>query len=198
MPTHILGVCGSVSSDSRTRKLMDTVLESARAAGAETKTIDLRDTVLPVMDPDSAEQREHAAVKLVRETATWADGFVLATPEYHGNQSGALKNWFDFLYRELSGKVATVVAQTGGGSGDMSIVSAKNAFMWCHGFALPFHASATGASWTGEVLDAKVQDRLVRLGRDVVRYAQVVRKAWEEAKALGKGPEAGFAGFQAK
>ncbi|MEK7470155.1 MAG: NAD(P)H-dependent oxidoreductase [Planctomycetota bacterium] len=195
MPTHILGVCGSISSDSRTRKLLGIALDASIAAGAETRLLDLRDTVLPIMDPESKEQASLPAVKLVKESAAWADGFVLATPEYHGNQSGALKNWFDFLYHELSGKVGAVMAQTGGGTGDMSIVSAKNAFNWCHGFTLPFHAAANNSQWKGDELDPKVQDRVVRLGRDVVRYAEAIGKAWREAKALGKVPEAGFAGF---
>jgi len=178
--------------------MLEMAVESAKAAGAETRIVDLRETVLPVMDPESKEQGATAPVKLIKETAGWADGFLLATPEYHGNISGALKNWFDFLYRELSGKVAGVLAMTGGGGGDMSIVSTKNSFHWCHGFTLPFHAAASNSSWTGEELDPKVRDRLVRLGRDVVRYASVIRTAWDEAKALGKGPEAGFAGFHVK
>ncbi len=198
MPTHILGVCGSTSSDSRTRKLLAIALESAMAAGAETRLVDLRDTVLPIMDPDSDDQGNAPAVKLVKESATWAHGFILATPEYHGAVSGALKNWFDFLYGELSGKVAGVLAQTGGGTGDMSIVSAKNSFNWCHGFTLPFHAAANSSHWKENELDPKVKDRVVRVGKDVVRYAAVIRKAWEEARALGKGPEAGFAGFHVK
>lgn len=195
MPTHVLGVCGSMSADSRTRKMLAIALESAAAAGAETRFLDLRETVLPIMDPESDSQPGLPAVRLVTESAAWADGFLLATPEYHGNQSGALKNWFDFLYRELSGKVAGVLAMTGGGTGDMAIVSARNSFNWCHGFTLPFHAAANSSHWSGEELDGKVRDRLVRLGRDVVRFAGVLRKAWEEAKALGKGPEAGFAGM---
>lgn len=198
MPTHILGVCGSTSSDSRTRKMLETALESAKAAGAETKLLDLRETVLPVMDPDSKEQAALPVVKLVKETAAWADGFLLATPEYHGNVSGALKNWNDFLYRELSGKVAGVLSMTGGGGGEMSIVSTKNSFNWCHGFTLPFHASANSTHWEGDILNEKVRERLLRLGKDVVRYAEAIGKAWNEAKALGKGVEAGFAGYHVK
>lgn len=198
MPTHILGVCGSTSSDSRTRKLLAIALESAMSAGAETRLVDLRETVLPIMDPDSDEQAEMPAVKLVKESAQWADGFLLATPEYHGSVSGALKNWFDFLYSELSGKVAGVLAQTGGGTGDMSIVSAKTSFNWCHGFTLPFHAAANSSHWKGDELDPRVRERVVRLGRDVVRYSAAIRPSWEEARALGKGPEAGFAGYHVK
>lgn len=178
--------------------MLEIVLSSATAAGAETRNLDLRETVLPLMDPESKEQGALPAVKLVRETAAWAEGFVLATPEYHGNQSGALKNWFDFLYPELAGKVAAVIAMTGGGHGDMSIISAKNSFNWCHGFTLPFHAAANNSDWEADKLNVKVHDRLIRLGKDVVRYANAIGRAWTDAKALGKGPDSGFAGFHVR
>lgn len=198
MSTRVLCVCGSNSKESRTRMLLEMAAEGARAAGAETTLLDLREVVLPIMDPDSPEQKQLPAVRRVHETAAWAQGFLLATPEYHGNESGALKNWFDFLYPELAGKTAGVIASTGGGGGDMSIVSAKNSFNWCHGFTLPFHVAARGADWEGDILrNAKIADRLGRLGRDVVRYAQAIGPAWEAARRLGQGAEAGFAGFHA-
>ncbi|MBI2922267.1 MAG: NAD(P)H-dependent oxidoreductase [Planctomycetes bacterium] len=196
MSIHVLSVCGSSSKDSRTRRILEIAAAGARAAGAEIDFLDLRETALPIMDPDSATQKADPTVKRVLETAAWAQGFLIATPEYHGNLSGALKNWFDFLYPELAGKVAGVVASTGGGGGEMSIVSAKNSFNWCHGFTLPFHVAARGADWEGETLrDEKIVDRLGRLGRDVVRYTQAIAPAWEAAKKEGKGPESGFAGF---
>ncbi|NUN48163.1 MAG: NAD(P)H-dependent oxidoreductase [Candidatus Brocadiae bacterium] len=195
-PTRVLAVCGATSRGSRTRRLLAIAAESARAAGAEIRTLDLREVILPLYISDDDALDSHPAVVKAREEASWADGFLIGTPEYHGTQSGALKNWFDFLYAELSGKVAGMLAQTGGGGGDMSIMSAKASFAWCHGFTLPFHAAATGRDWKDDALtNDRVRDRLVRLGRDVVRYAPVIRAAWQDALTLGKGPEAGFAGF---
>jgi FMN reductase len=109
--------------------------------------------------------------------------------------SGALKNWFDFLYGELAGKFAGVVATTGGGTGDMSITAVKTCFQWCHGFVLPFHAAAPTAAFDGlELVDPRVVDRIQRVGHDVARYAPLLRAAFEQARAL-EGPEGGVAGL---
>lgn len=199
MATKIAVICGSARKACRTLIVTRIAMEGAIQAGAEARLLDLAELDLPVMKPDDASQAAIPAVQLVREMARWADGFLLGTPEYHGNLSGALKNWFDYLYPELAGKLAGVVAVTGGGSGDMSIVATKNSFAWCHGFTLPFHAAARGSDFEGAVLvDEKVRDRVQRVGHDVVRYAPVLRAAFESAKAEGRSVPAGFAGLHAR
>ena len=134
----------------------------------------------------------------VREAAARADGFIIITPEYHGNMSGALKNWFDFLYIELAGKFAGALAVTGGGSGDMSVMAVKNSFSWCHGFTLPFHAAARPEDFDGNrLVNERVIERVRRIGSDVVRYAPLIRKTFEAARASGPEWTAGIAGMHA-
>ncbi|NVB43756.1 NAD(P)H-dependent oxidoreductase, partial [Pseudenhygromyxa sp. WMMC2535] len=168
MTPKILVVCGSSRVDGKLEQLTALAANSARQAGAEVRELSLERTPLPVMVWGDADQAKDPAVIEVRESAAWADGFILGTPEYHGSMSGALKNWFDFLYPELAGKFAGVVASTGGGTGDMSITAVKNCFQWCHGFVLPFHAAATATAYeAGELRDARVIDRVRRIGHDV-------------------------------
>ena len=93
---NVLVVIGSAREESNLRQLAHIAGAAAAAAGAEVRTLDLHDTRLPVMvwgDPDQAALAE---VRAVRDSAAWADAFILGTPEYHGSMSGALKNWFDF------------------------------------------------------------------------------------------------------
>ncbi len=195
MAPKVLVVCGSSRIDGRLRHICSLAADSARAAGAEVRELNLDQTQLPVMVWGEDAQSALPEVALVRESAAWAEGFILATPEYHGSMSGALKNWFDFLYPELAGKFAGVLASTGGGTGDMSTTAVKTCFQWCHGFVLPFHAAATTADFDGEVLrEAKVIERIQRIGRDVARYAPVLRAAFTEAQSAA-GVEAGFAGL---
>ncbi|MFV8756357.1 NADPH-dependent FMN reductase [Nannocystaceae bacterium ST9] len=191
----ILVVTGSSRVDSHLVQVTALAAAAARSAGAEVRELSLERTSLPVMVWGDAEQPKHADVVRIRELATWADGFVIGTPEYHGSMSGALKNWFDFLYAELAGKFAGVVATTGGGTGDMSITAVKTCFQWCHGFVLPFHVAASDQAFTDDRLaDPRVIDRIERIGHDVVRYASVLRPAFEQARALS-GPRAGVAGL---
>lgn len=173
--------------------------EAAESAGAEVQVLRLHDLALPVMAHGDINQDALPSVQAVRTAATWADGFILVTPEYHGSMSGCLKNWFDFLYGELAGKFAGVLAVTGGGGGDMSITAVKTSFNWCHGFTLPFHAAARGADFgvDGSLTNTSVRDRVCRVAHDVVRYAPVLRQTFEAARALGRGVEAGVAGTHA-
>lgn len=191
----VLVVNGSSRVDSHLTRVTAIASAAARAAGAEVRELSLERTRLPVMVWGAAEQAELPEVVEVRELARWADGFVIGTPEYHGSMSGALKNWFDFLYGELAGKLAGVVATTGGGTGDMSITAVKTCFQWCHGFVLPFHVAASEAAFTGDQLsDPRVIDRIERIGHDIVRYGAVLRPAFEAARSQ-PGTAAGVAGL---
>jgi NAD(P)H-dependent FMN reductase len=196
---RILVVSGSARLDSHVHEIVRIAVAAAESAAAEVHLLRLHELDLPVMRSGDADQDSLPAVLRARETATWADGFILVTPEYHGGMSGCLKNWFDFLYSELAGKFAGVLAVTGGGGGDMSIVAVKTSFSWCHGFTLPYHAAARGADFAadGTLANSAVSDRVRRVAFDVVRYAPVVRGAFEAARSLGRVVEAGVAGTHA-
>jgi len=192
---RILAVCGSSRSDGNLEQLVDRAVAAARSAGAEVRTQYLRETCLPVMVWGDATQAALSEVLEIRKQAAWADGLILGTPEYHGSMSGALKNWFDFLYGELAGKLVGVVASTGGGTGDMSITAVKTCVQWCHGFVLPFHCAATPAAFEdGRLIDEAILDRLDRIGHDIARYTPAIRAAFAEAQRQD-GAAAGFAGL---
>lgn len=196
MRPRIIVLIGSQRPEPRLRALAAVAAQSASDAGADVEVLDLATLSLPVMCVGDEAQDQLPQVQHIRASANDADGFILTTPEYHGSMSGALKNWFDYLYEELAGKVAGVLATTGGGSGDMSISAVKTSFQWCHGFVLPFHAAATSSDFVdAATMPTRVQERVQRIGHDVVRYARVLRPTFEEARArAGDGPSSGFAG----
>ncbi|MCH9681998.1 MAG: NAD(P)H-dependent oxidoreductase [Deltaproteobacteria bacterium] len=196
MSVKVLVVQGTTAHSSRLASVAAIAIDAAERTGAEVRVWDLVDTPLPVMSLTDPRQRRLPEVLQVREAAATADGFIIITPEYHGNMSGALKNWFDFLYLELAGKFAGVLAVTGGGGGDMSITSVKNSFNWCHGFTLPFHAAARPDDFDGnQLINTRVIERVRRVSSDVVRYAPLIRRTFESARADGEGWKAGVAGM---
>lgn len=194
---RLLCVYGASRSESRLRALMNVARESAVHSGAEVRDFDLAEHGLPTMIVGDDAQGSAPAVQACRESAAWADAFLIGSPEYHGSMSGALKNWFDFLYPELAGKFAGVLCTTGGGTGDLPITAIKTCFQWCHGFTLPFHVTAQSAHFDarGSLIEARVIDRATRVGHDVVRYAKVLRPAFLAAQQENDPARQGFAGF---
>lgn len=193
---RVLVVSGSTHPDGPVVSVVQHICSVVGEAGAELRLHDLAALRLPLMESHDAVQSALAEVVQVRRDAAWAQGFVLVTPEYHGNMSGALKNWFDFLYLELAGKFAGVVSVTGGGGGDMSLTAVRNCFNWCHGFTLPYHAAARPPDFEdGHLASPPLRDRIARIVHDVCRFAPVVGVAFDRARRQGPGVASGVAGL---
>ena len=80
-PIRILAVAGSLREGSYSTLAAKMALDlSNKNYGAVTNFVDLRHTKLPIYDPDDSSQNIQEARHLVE----WADAFVLASPDYHG------------------------------------------------------------------------------------------------------------------
>ncbi len=90
----ILGICGSLRSGSYNSSL------SAAMQKLAPETIDfvVFDAVgdLPLFNPDRGEENI-VGINRLNEAVAWADGIVIATPEYAGGISGVIKNTLDWL-----------------------------------------------------------------------------------------------------
>lgn len=194
MAAKIVGVSGSLRDRSYTLTLVRTVLEEARRLGGEVEMLDLREIALPMYEAH-ADYVEHPGVARVVELAKWADGFVVGSPEYHGCMSGATKNFFDFLYREIAGKVFALVSATGNTQGVSCFANMRAAIQACHGWSLPYNTGATGKCFDteGKLTDARVLDRLNRMGRDLVIYAPLLHGRFKDDLAQPAGEPHGFA-----
>lgn len=191
-----LVVSGSSRSDSHVAAVVQLATTTLEHAGAQVRTTDLATLLPPVFVHNDVEQATMPSVVAIRRDAAWAHALFVVTPEYHGNMSGALKNWFDFLYLELAGTVTGAAAVTGGGGGDMSLTAVERSMSWCHGFCLPYRAAARDADFADGVLtNASVRTRIQRIAYDLVRYTPPIRGAWSQAQAMGAEAEAGVAGL---
>lgn len=197
MTIKVLGVCGSLRDGSNTLELVKLALQAAQDNGAETVLLDLRAYPLPLYSPDSDNDR-HPVLAPVLEMVQAADGFVIGSPEYHGCMTGATKNFFDYLYREISGKVFGLVSATGGSQGSGCFDNMRAAIQYCHGWVLPYNVSATRRDFSdGSLQNPKVMDRIERLGRDVAIYAPVLRAQFKADLAQGPEGRPGFAHWSA-
>lgn len=126
---RILAFGGSLRQDSFNHQLASIAARGARGAGAQVTLIRLRDYPLPLFDEDleKAKGMPEPAAKLKKLFADH-DGLLIASPEYNGGISAALKNVIDWVSRAseegepplsvLKGKTAAILAGspgTGGG-----------------------------------------------------------------------------------
>jgi NAD(P)H-dependent FMN reductase len=169
---NILGVAGSMRADSYSTKALKIALEHAKKYGAKVRMLDLSKTVLPLRDPSApaSEQAEQAA-----KAVEWADGFILASPEYHGSMSGTIKNFFDHFYKEFGGKLfGYIVASHEKGLTVMDQM--RTVMRQCYGWSLPYGVSVNGEQdfANGQLVNAEVSRRLEMMSRDLVTYSRLI------------------------
>ena len=120
----ILAFAGSLREHSFSKRVVKTAMSGAENAGAEVTYIDLRDYPMPIYNEDDQTQNgiDPNALKLQRILAEH-DGLLIASPEYNGSLSGALKNMIDWTSRQsdeykmvevFKGKFAAIMTESPG------------------------------------------------------------------------------------
>jgi azobenzene reductase len=171
--TRVVAVCGSRRDGSYTRTALTDALDAAAAAGAETGLLDLGAVDLPLYHPDRDEQGDSAALtRRVRE----ADGVLLGSPVYHGSYSSTFRNFHDYCsFDEYEDTVVGLLATAGGGSFGSTLDHMRVTVRGVHGTVVPHQVGIRNASEKiedGAVVDESIQERIEKLGRQVVSYAE--------------------------
>ena len=170
----ILGVSGSMREHSRSRRALALVLEAARERGAETRLLDLHALDLPMYRPD--DEAEPAPVAAAAEAVNWAGAFVLASPDYHGSMSGAIKNFLDYFWTEFAGKVFGYLCASHE-KGLTVMDQMRTAVRQCYGWSLPYGVAIHGDEdfdAEGNVSRPAVERRLRMLARDITVYGSLI------------------------
>jgi FMN reductase len=177
----IVGLGGSLGAVSKSRAALQTALEGAANAGAETQLLDIRELNLPMFNPDDDEATDDVA-RLI-ESCYAADGLVWSSPMYQGTISGALKNALDWLHvlgeRDppfLHDKVIGLISAAGGTQGLQAINTMEFAVRALRGWAVPYVVPVASAARVfdraGQIQDRAVALQLETLGAEVVRVAE--------------------------
>jgi len=93
----IAGIGGSLEKKSTTLAAMKFAMEEAAKLGAEIIIYDIAKFELPIYNPSKAVEDAGGGFKEFLNEIHSADGYIFASPEYHGSVSGAFKNVMDFL-----------------------------------------------------------------------------------------------------
>ncbi len=176
----IVGICGSLSADSTTRRALKLALQAAENAGGQTSLIDLRDLKLPFASSDWDAADYPDAEKLLA-AVRGADGLLWATPEYHGSYSGALKNALDLGdIPDYDGKVVALLGVAAGSIGAIQSLShlrgiARQLHMWAVPSQLSIAQSYAAFDENGALKDAKLAASLEKMSAELVRWSAVHR-----------------------
>ena len=116
-PTIVV-LSGSPRLESMTRRVCDVVVPLIQAEGAAVELIDLAELTLAMPGADATPDATRLA-----DTMRAADAVVLATPEYHGSYSAAIKQAIENLGHP-SGLTGKPVALVGAAAGRIGAVKA--------------------------------------------------------------------------
>ena len=177
----VVGLGGSLAAQSNSLAALKIALEGARASGARTELLDIRELDLPMYAPDLDEGLP--SVEHLCRTVHEADGLLWSSPLYHGTISGSFKNALDWLQllgdREpayLTDKVVGLISTAGGTQGLQAVNTMEFVVRALRGWAVPLVIPIPQA-WRvfdkeGHPLDEKITEQLHSLGREVTRAAR--------------------------
>lgn len=186
-PIRVLAFAGSLRRDSWNKKLVRVAAEGARAAGAETTELDLRDLALPLYDEDLEKANGLPdGAKRFKALLLSHDAILVSSPEYNSSISAVLKNAIDWASRIepgekslacFEGKVAGLVSASPGPLGGLrGLVTVRSILGNIRVIVLPEQVAVAKAHEAfdadGQLKDAKQADSVRHVGK---RVADVTR-----------------------
>ena len=181
----ILALSGSLRRDSINQKLVEVAAEEAQSRGANVTVIRLSDYPMPLYNPDDIDTEIPPEVHFLKQRFRQHQGLLIASPEYNGLMTAALKNALDWLshpdegYPRLDcfqGKSAGIMAAAPGRLGGIrglpslrELLSGVGVLVVPQQVAVPFAGEAFGvdrrlkASRESEMLESLVSQLLAVL-----------------------------------
>jgi len=182
---HVVAVSGSLRDASYTKTASKYALRGVEDAGGTGELLDLAAVDLPLFDPNLDEQGDSERLcRTVRE----ADGVILGSPVYHASYSSAFRNFHDYCsFDEFEDTAVGLLCVAGGGSYGSTLDHMRSTVRGVHGHVVP-HQVGIRKAYDRFVDDpdapdgrafsegnADLEDRLDRLGADVVAAARRLR-----------------------
>ena len=187
-PLNVMAVVGSLQAASVTRAVIHHVAAQLRNTGCAVDILDFLKEPLALYNPDTAHELPGYAE--LQERVDRADVIILATPDYHGSLSGAMKNFLDHFWHEFAGKLfVTIVASHEKG---LTVTDQlRTVARQCYAWTLPYGVSFTEEVDVkdGQVSSETLRKRLAMLIRDARVYGEVLAR---QRRADLEGTEPGF------
>jgi FMN reductase len=185
-PTRVLGIGGTLRPGSTSELALRYALRLAEQMGAATESITAQKLELPMYDPVSVGGPD--AQRLI-QAARSADKLIVATPGYHGNMSGLIKNALDYL-QELAGDpapylhgraVGCIVTAAGWQAGVTSLAALRATVhalrAWPTPLGVVINSAVPPFGPDGEPVEPAVAGQLMEMVHQVVSFTPVMSRA---------------------
>jgi len=169
---RVLAVIGTLQRDSTSAVVMEHLADKMQKAGCLVDIIDFKKEPLALFDPDKTYQLPGYVG--LQGRVDQADVIILATPDYHGSISGAMKNFLDHFWREFAGKLfATIVASPEKGLTvtDQLRTVARQCYAWSLPYGLAF---SNETDVTAGRISESFRARLEMMTKDLCVYGKLL------------------------
>ncbi|HEX3804362.1 MAG TPA: NADPH-dependent FMN reductase [Solirubrobacteraceae bacterium] len=179
---RVLGIGGTTRPGSSTELALLAGLAAARQAGASTYALAAADLELPLYAPHQPTDDPRAAHLL--EAVAQADGIMIASPGYHGEISGLVKNALDYLEELSDGPrpylegraVGCIISATGWQGAVTALQSLRTVVHALRGWPTPLGIALNSTEplfyADGGVQDSAVAARFDLVAEQVVSFAR--------------------------
>jgi FMN reductase len=198
MPTaarilNIVGFSGNVHRPSKTRTLVETVIEriAARHPAAEIKSdvFDLIDAMPELGDVFGYMPLPAKLEALIERIAT-ADALVVGTPVYKGSYTGLFKHFFDLIEPQRLAGLPVVLTANGGGDRHALVVEHQLrplfGFFSSHTIATSIYASERDFV-DGKIRSELLEQRIDAAARDLTIWLNRAEQSETPMRRVGNG-----------
>lgn len=190
---NIVGFSGNVHRPSRTRTVVETVIEriAARHPATEIKSevFDVLD-VMPDLGQALGAGPLPAKVEALIERIASADALVVGTPVYKGSYTGLFKHFFDLIEPQRLAGLPVVLTATGGGDRHALVVEHQLrplfGFFGSHTIATSIYASGQDFA-DGQVRSDLLEKRIDAAARDLTIWLTRAETS-QELSRVGSTP----------
>ncbi len=189
-PINVLAVVGTLTRGSVLSAVISHVTPAFKSEGCAVDVLDFEKEPLAIYNPEVTHSLP--AYAQLQARVDGADVILLATPDYHGSVSGALKNFLDHFWREFAGKLfVTIVASNEKG---LTVTDQlRTVARQCYAWSLPYGvAFAHDDLKDGKIVNEALKNRLQMMVRDARVYGELLARQ-RQADLKGTAP-----GFMAK
>ena len=182
-PRLVVGIGGTIGGPSSTERALRIAIAAAAGEGFSTRIFGGAELArLPLYDPKAAKRtaEEQDFVEAVRN----ASALIVASPGYHGNVSGAVKNALDLLEETANdphrtyladmpvGLISTAYGWQATGSTIAALRSIVHSLRgWPTPYAAAINCQITRFDDAGGANDPEAVEQLAMVGRQVARFA---------------------------